>query len=164
MAHKAPSTKQTFVLVWIFSLWFQMAFAQEGIYWLHNKKFGGGGGFQHKFKSEAQIIPLGISCLGFPLDRSHSRSLPLRRWQKGPLVDPGVYFTHLVPPLGGKMSFPTDSAKVPRQTCTGQAMVICLSWQPEGRVGSAQTTWLEERVQGGSPRRRDAFSNEKEGC
>lgn len=48
--------------------------------------------------------------------------------------------------LGGEISFPMDSAKAPKLTFTGQAMAMLLPWEPKGRVGSVQTTWLEECV------------------
>lgn len=110
-------------------------------------------------KPDAQIMPSEMPCLCFPLGRSYSRSVSPRRWQRWPLVGPGLYSTSSAPPLGRKMSFPIDSAKVPRLTFTGQPIVTYLPWDPKSTVSSAQTTLLEEWLCGGPPKRRDGFTN-----
>lgn len=88
-------------------------------------------------------MPSGISCLVFPPGIILGQSLPEggnnNRWYIQLYMQPVLL-------LGGEISFPMDSAKVPKLTFPGQAMVMLLPWEPEGRAGSVQTTWLEEWV------------------
>lgn len=88
-------------------------------------------------------MPSGISCLVLPPGIILGQSL-----LEGGNNDHWYiqFYMQLVLLLGGEISSPMDSAQVPRLTFTGQAMVMLLPWEPEGRVGSVQTTWLEEWV------------------
>lgn len=88
-------------------------------------------------------MPSGISCLVFPPGIILGQSLP-----EGGKDDHQHIQLSMQPvlPLGGEISFPMDSAKAPRLTFTGQAIVMLPPWEPEGRVGSVQPAWLEEWV------------------